>query len=108
MKFKTAKRLATLFYGIGIGLIFVAGMLLEDETIKRYALYVAVAFAAAGFIVNFNWGKCPYCGRVIKVNMFGNLYTQKCMYCNEKPFIDPEDKQKMEEQKNKKNKKKKS
>ncbi len=99
MKFRTAKRLVTLLYGIAIVLIFVAGMVIEGESARNITIVVAVVFGIAGFIVNFTWGKCPYCGRVIKVNMFGNLYTQKCMYCKEKPFIDPAEKEKMEQKK---------
>ena len=102
MKFKNAKYLVTVLYGIGIALIFAAGMLIENATAKRGAITVAVVFAIAGFIVNFNWGKCPYCGRVIKTNMFTNLYTQKCPYCGEKPFITPEEKARMEAKKKEK------
>ena len=105
MKFKPAKRLVTLLYGIAIALVFIAGMLVEDQQIKTYVIYGAIVFMIGGFIVNFCWGKCPYCGRVIKVNMLANLYTQKCGYCGEKPFIDPEEKREQEE-KNKKKKKK--
>ena len=102
MKFKNAKYLVTVLYGIGIALIFASGMLIENAAAKRWALIVAIVFAIAGFIVNFNWGKCPYCGRVIKTNMFTNLYTQKCPYCGEKPFITPEEKARMEAKKKEK------
>ena len=102
MKFKKAKYLVTVLYGIAIALIFASGMLLEDPTAKRWAIIAAIAFAIGGFVVNFNWGKCPYCGRVFKANMFGNLYTQKCPYCGEKPFITPEEKARMEAKKKEK------
>ncbi len=106
MKFKTAKQLSTLFYGLAIALVVVIATFEGAEQVKKY-LYIALGvFMVIGFIINFNWGKCPYCGRVIKVNMMGNLYTQTCMYCKEKPFIDPEKKAEMEAKKNAKNAKK--